>query len=39
MADLTFSKPIKIKGQHYLEPGFGFKLKRNIFLKPDIANI
>ena len=31
MVDLTFSKPIKIKGQHFLEPGCGFKLKKGIF--------
>lgn len=39
MVDLTFSKPIKIKGQHFLEPGFGFKLKREYFLKPDIEEV
>jgi hypothetical protein len=39
MVDLTFSKPIKIKGQHFLEPGFGFKLKREYFLKPEIEEV
>ena len=39
MVDITFSRPIKIKGQHYLEPGFGFKLKREYFLKPDIDEV
>jgi hypothetical protein len=39
MADLTFSKPIKINGQHFLEPGVGFKLKREYFLKPDLEVI
>jgi len=39
MADFTFSRPIKLKGQHFLEPGAGFKLKREYFLKPDVTNI
>ena len=39
MADITFSRPIKLKGQHFLEPGAGFKLKREYFLKPDVTNI
>jgi hypothetical protein len=39
MADLTFSRPIKLKGKHFLEPGAGFKLKREYFLKPDVTNI
>ncbi len=39
MADLTFSKPFKLKGQNFLEPGVGFKLKKEYFLKPDIENI
>jgi hypothetical protein len=39
MADLTFSRPIRLKGQHFLEPGAGFKLKREYFLKPDVTNI
>lgn len=37
MADITFSKPIKVKGQHYLEPGFGFKLKREYNFYPDLT--
>jgi hypothetical protein len=36
MMDLTFSRPVKIKGQHFLEPGAGFKLKREYLLKPDV---
>ena len=39
MTDLTFSRPIKIKGQHFLEPGVGFKLKKEYFLQPNITNI
>jgi hypothetical protein len=39
MADLTFTRPFILKGQHFLEPGIGFKLKREFFLKPDISNI
>jgi len=39
MVDLTFSKPIKIKSQHFIEPGFGFKLKKEYFLKPDIEEV
>jgi hypothetical protein len=39
MVDLIFSKPIKIKGQHFLEPGVGFKLKKEYFLKPDIVEV
>jgi len=39
MIDLTFSRPFKIKGQNFLEPGAGFKLKKEYFLKPDVANI
>jgi len=39
MVDLTFSKPIKLKGQHFFEPGFGFKLKKEYFLKPDIEEV
>jgi hypothetical protein len=37
MADITFSKPIMVKGQHYLEPGFGFKLKREYNFYPDLT--
>ena len=39
MVDLTISRPVNIKGQHFLEPGVGFKLKREYFLKPDVTNI
>jgi hypothetical protein len=41
MADITFSRPVKLKGNHFLEPGFGFKLKREYHLYPDfyIENI
>jgi hypothetical protein len=39
MADLTFTRPFILNGQHFLEPGIGFKLKREFFLKPDISNI
>jgi hypothetical protein len=37
MADITFSRPIKVKGQHYLEPGLGFKLKREYNFYPDLT--
>ena len=37
MADITFSRPIKLKGQHYLEPGLGFKLKREYNFYPDLT--
>jgi len=37
MVDLTFSRPVKLKGQHYLEPGFGFKLKREYNFYPDLT--
>ena len=36
MADVIFSKPFALKGQHFLEPGIGFKLKREYLLKPDV---
>ena len=39
MADFTISKPLKLKGQHFLEPGFGFKLKKEYLLKPSVSNI
>ncbi len=39
MADLTFSKPFKLVGQHFLEPGVGFKLKKEFLLVPDISYI
>lgn len=35
MADITFSRPVKLNGRHFLEPGFGFKLKREYHLLPD----
>ena len=37
MADITFSRPINLKGHHYLEPGFGFKLKREYNFHPDLT--
>jgi hypothetical protein len=37
MVDITFSRPVKLKGQHYLEPGFGFKLKREYNFYPDLT--
>jgi len=37
MMDFTFSRPVKINGQHFLEPGAGFKLKREYLLKPDVT--
>jgi hypothetical protein len=37
MVDLTFSRPVKLKGQHYLEPGLGFKLKREYNFYPDLT--
>ena len=37
MADITFSKPINLRSQHYLEPGFGFKLKREYNFYPDFS--
>jgi hypothetical protein len=39
MADMTVSRPINIKGKHFLEPGMGFKLKKEYLLKPSISNI
>ena len=36
MYDLVFSRPLRIKGKHFLEPGFGFKMKKEYLLKPDI---
>jgi hypothetical protein len=39
MADITFSRPLKIKNKHFLEPGFGFKLKKEYLLKPSVSNI
>ena len=37
LMDFTFSRPVKINGQHFLEPGAGFKLKREYLLKPDVT--
>ena len=37
MVDLTFSKPISITGRHYLEPGVGFKLKKEYSYSPYIS--
>lgn len=37
MADITFSRPFRLSGQHFLEPGAGFKLKREYNLNPDIS--
>jgi len=39
MADITFSRPVKLKGKHFLEPGFGFKLKKEYLLRPSVSNI
>jgi len=39
MLDLTFSRPIALKGNHFLEPGVGFKLKREYLLKPDVVEV
>lgn len=35
MLDVAFSRPVKLKGKHFLEPGVGFKLKREYNLNPD----
>ncbi|MGB8489921.1 MAG: hypothetical protein WCE64_02585 [Bacteroidales bacterium] len=37
MADLTFSRPVRLKGRHYLEPGLGFKIKREYTFYPDLT--
>ena len=39
MVDLTFSRPLRLKGQHFIEPGLGFKLKREYHLYPDVQYI
>lgn len=39
MVDITFSRPFKLRNRNYLEPGVGFKLKKEYFLKPDFASI
>lgn len=36
---LTFSKPIKLGGNHSLEPGFGFLLKREFYMVPSFSYI
>jgi hypothetical protein len=35
MIDITFSRPVRLRENHYLEPGIGFKLKREFTLNPD----
>lgn len=37
MVDITFSRPVKLKDRHFLEPGLGFKLKREYHLLPDAS--
>ncbi len=37
MLDVTFSKPLRIAENHFLEPGIGFKLKREYHLLPDVS--
>lgn len=37
MVDLTFSRPVIISGQHYLEPGIGFKLKKEYSFYPEVT--
>ena len=39
MLDLTFSKPIKLKNHHFLEPGIGVKLKKEYLLIPEVVGI
>lgn len=39
MGDITFSKSINIKSQHFLEPGFGFKIKKEYLLIPSFSQI
>lgn len=39
MVDLTLSRSITLKGNHFIEPGLGFKLKREYFLKPSVSEI
>lgn len=39
MYDIFFSRPVGLKGQHFLEPGIGFKLKKEYLLKPDVMII
>lgn len=37
MLDLTFSKPFIITGKHNLEPGIGFKLKKESSFYPELT--
>lgn len=37
MLDITFSRPVRLKGQHFIEPGIGFKLKREYSLNPEVT--
>lgn len=37
MVDLTFSKPVNIRGNHYIEPGIGFKLKKEYSFYPELT--
>ncbi len=39
MGDITFSKAIYLKSHHFLEPGFGFKIKKEYLLIPSYSNI
>jgi len=39
MADVVFSRQVKLKGNNFLEPGLGFKLKRDCFLRPEITDV
>lgn len=39
MGDITFSKSIHLRGQHFLEPGFGFKIKKEYLLIPSFSFI
>jgi hypothetical protein len=37
MVDLTFSRPVKLKGMHFLEPGIGIKFKKEFHYLPDFG--
>ena len=37
MGDIVFSRPIKLAARQYFEPGFGFKIKREYNLYPDLS--
>lgn len=39
MIDIYFSKSISLVGNHFIEPGIGFKLKRDNFLRPEATFI